>query len=102
PRELGLPQQIAPRIGTRVDVHVHRVAGLRAQEERGPADRQGFAGALERQAAAERPRQHLRDLAELAAAPDLVAERRAGGGLVLAGLHAATATEQLVLPADAG
>ena len=96
-RQLGLPQQIAPGVGARVDVHVHRVAGLRAQEERRAARGERLAGALQRQAVGERAREQARHLAELAAAADGIGQRGDGRRLVLAGREAQIALQQAEL-----
>ena len=48
------PQQVAPQIGAGVQVDIHRIAGQRAQEQPGGADRQRLAGAFQRQPVGQR------------------------------------------------
>ena len=68
-------QEIPAQVRARVQVHVHRIAGERAHEQAGGPDRQGFAGALERQTVREGLREHPRDLRVGVARGDRLAQR---------------------------
>src|SRR5947199_221092 len=94
---LRQPEQVAPGVRPGVDVHVHRVARLRAQEEDRPAHGQALAHAFQGHSLGQRPPQPLGNLAELAAAADVGGEGGDGRRLVLTGLDAQVALEQFVL-----
>ena len=87
-------QQPAPDIDGGVQMHIHRIAGERAHEQTGRADRQRLTGAFHGQTVNQRLRHHFRDVVEVDAVADGLAQLADGGVFVIAGALAQDAAEQ--------
>ncbi len=90
-------QEIPAQVRARVQVHVHRIPRERSHEQAGGTDRQGFTGALERQAVREGLREHPRDLRVGVASGDRLAQEADRRCFLRARVEPERARQQLVL-----